>query len=309
MRFSMRKLIKYPAILMSDHSITDIFDLRYLNFCDYEFGIEFFDFIDKQYYLKLFVGGNLDFDLVNNIIHKFSDDERLFSKLSCSSHITEKFIASNFDNIDWNALSRSLSSKKAHTLANADFLETYLDKLNISMIVSKVHLEESFIIKHENKIDFKMLSNNGQSFSDEFYTKYKDKLCWADLVRYSAINEKVLLKYLFKMNLSDIVTYQNISDEFIIKYGNRINWNDVWNKNIAENVYIKFFHKLTKRVKQRIILNNIEYSDIVDMIGLDTIVKKYDYSAEFAKIYGLPLCKHRKQVINNGSYNAYGNFF
>lgn len=154
-----------------------------------EFGIEFINFINKTMLLNSIIRGRFHLDNVLRIVDHFPIDV-LSNRISSSVWITIDFIEANPHLINWKLLSKSISICTSYMLMDISFVEKYYALLDMSEICASRYLNESFIIENEDVIDFKALSSNGQRFSDEFYIRYKNKLCWNtifDKVQYELI--------------------------------------------------------------------------------------------------------------------------
>lgn len=76
----------------------------------------------------------------------------------------------DFENLDWTTIS-------SYKYLSEDFIEEFLDKLNINSICSHQHLSEDFLRKHSHRIDYKAVSTSQiQNLSYDFIFENKDKM-------------------------------------------------------------------------------------------------------------------------------------
>lgn len=116
-----------------------------------------------------------------------------------------------------------------------EFMEKYIDRLNIITLSAWQKFSEDFIRKHSNIMDWKSISA-GQVLSEDFIEEFKDKLDWYGIIKYQTLSEDFierLLKSGFLTNklnegISDfdkdyilyhIAKNQKMSIEFLKRYG------------------------------------------------------------------------------------------
>lgn len=76
----------------------------------------------------------------------------------------------DFENLDWNAIS-------VFKYLSEDFIEEFLDKLNMSSICTQQRLSEDFLRKFSDRIDYKAISNaQVYGLSYDFIFENKKKL-------------------------------------------------------------------------------------------------------------------------------------
>ena len=132
---------------------------------------------------------------------------------SCNNSLIIDTIEEFEDKIDFGELVQN-------NCLNIEILKQYQEKLNIENISTKA-MGEDFIIENQDKYDFhwSSISDNCHNFSNNFFSKCKDKLYWWRISRWNKnINEDFIRTFHNKVDWIDIIQYQEVSDELLSEY-------------------------------------------------------------------------------------------
>lgn len=105
------------------------------------------------------------------------------------------------------------------------------------------NLSEEFIEFYINKLDLTLVIKHNK-LSENFIDKYANKLNWYALCKYQNLTEYILDKYSTRLNWPLVCKYQHLTESFIAKYKDKIVWSNLkMNTKIPYHELIKFCNK------------------------------------------------------------------
>lgn len=185
--------------LSYNKNITEEFILRtnslnIYNLCvNYKFTYEFLKEYNK-YLLWDHLALNANIPLIVFEANTSSTNERFWTNLSSNPNLTETFI------------------------------ETYKDKINFSSLSKNKNLTETIAKKYISKLDFVKLSKN-KNLSNEFFDMNSHHIVWDAFSRYNLITCWFYEKHHNSINKDELSKNENLTQEFVKKYLHDINYN------------------------------------------------------------------------------------
>ena len=185
--------------LSYNKNITEEFILRtsslniYSICVNYKFTYEFLKEYNK-YLLWDHLALNANIPLIVFEANVSSTDERFWTNLSSNPNLTETFI------------------------------ETYKDKINFSSLSKNKNLTETIAKKYISKLDFAKLSKN-TNLSNEFFDMNSHRITWDAFSRYNLITCWFYEKHHNSINKYELSKNENLTQEFVKKYLHDINYN------------------------------------------------------------------------------------
>ena len=150
--------------------------------------------------------------------------------------LTEKFIAKHANYVQWDRVSQFQKLSES-------FIQKHYHLVNWNLIVIYQHLSVEFL----DELNFIWNSSNWNNISscqiltEEFITKYCNKLNWNNISQYQSLSESFLIQNENNIDWNFISEFQNLSPPFVLKYvlndkiklhiliNNRQSWNNLFN--------------------------------------------------------------------------------
>jgi len=140
---------------------------------------------------------------------------------------------------------------------NNYYLEEIISKLGENQIsndfwdeISKNYLSEDFIIKYDDKLNWKLLSRY-QDFTVEFLKEYIDRIDWEEISVHQKLNEDFIIDNKSNLNWQSISSIQKITPRIVELCLEKINENTQYWENILTN----------NKFKEDLLLNIFERTD------------------------------------------------
>lgn len=137
-------------------------------------------------------------NLSENFIDKYKD-KLVWAYLLQKGNLSEKFLISHDNYIDWCALSRA-----------------YKDKLS-----------DDFLFKYREKVDWDEFSARNKPFSNRMLKRLKKYINWNIYVKTHKLTEKIIERNLNYFDKKRLLTYQYLSEDFIELYADKLGWNNI----------------------------------------------------------------------------------
>lgn len=236
-------------------------------------------FIIKNLYKFSFIGvinivkyQSLSINTINNIMHfvlksrkiKRFSIIKLLENIISNQQVDDDFLHNYKKYLNWKTVCRhqDLSKNIIFIYFNKfeirdllifqnvpkEILEDNIHLMDMEMVSEYQILDESFIEKFENKINFKKIGENNQ-FSDKFILKYKHKLdiklfcrtqnlndhvikdlisnnlevCFETISWRQDLGQDFIKEYFMFLDKDDIVSYQNITESFMEEFWEYLN--------------------------------------------------------------------------------------
>lgn len=106
------------------------------------------------------------------------------------------------------------------------FISYFHDQLNWNKICIHCDLEDEIIIKFNEKIDFKILTES-RSLSIKILRKFYSRLDQSNLWCNQILSEKFIEDYYNDVDWEDVSSMQSLTENFIIKHSSQIFWNRI----------------------------------------------------------------------------------
>lgn len=164
--------------------------------------------------------------ILQDEVLEWLDDYLILSKISVYQKFSEKIIRIVFDKMSFKNLLQ-------YQILPLDLIYRIVIKSsNISLIDwyniwSKQDIDDIFVKKYINNINWYCVSLNKNILSYNFINEYSDKLIWQEITKHS-LNENIIEKYIHKIDLFCWINILNskLSSNFIEKYIDTIIKND-----------------------------------------------------------------------------------
>lgn len=211
---------------------------------------------------------NLDNLRLDDEVLEWLDDNLILSKVSVYQKFSEKIIRIVFDKISFKNLLQyqilplDLIYRIVESIAILDTIDWY-------NIWSRQDIDEIFVKKYINNINWYAVSLNKNVLSYNFINLYSDKLIWQEITKHS-LNENIIEKYIDKIDLFCWMNVLNskLSSDFIEKYNDKII------KNGHINLLLRF-QLLNEKLLEKILNNydEVNYISLYQKLSFNFILK------------------------------------
>ena len=104
-------------------------------------------------------------------------------------------------------------------------------------------LSEQFISKYKNKLDWEFISEY-QTLSEQFIDEHKNKVDWDYISKHQNLSEGFISKHKNRVNWDLISEYQTLSEQFISQYENKVSWEYILNNQNLSDEFIEKYRDI-----------------------------------------------------------------
>ena len=101
-------------------------------------------------------------------------------------------------------------------------------------------LPESFIRKHQNKLDWNSISYH-QNLPEDFIREFSDRVYWYFISKHQTLSEDFIREFSDKVDWYFISCYQTLSEDFIREFSDKVDWDYISKYQTLSKDFIREF--------------------------------------------------------------------